>query len=402
LIVAKTAAASIRGYLLVEIKSLTIAINARGNAGRDKCRLIPMDPKVAALLAPNARILVARLDAVGDCILASSFFAGLRRLFPSAHLTGAFRPQTASLYDVCPLFDRIIRLLPGQAQSWPDLLQPPYDLAILPRWDVDHWSTRDVALLSGAPIRVGFERGPYRYDLPFDGWAAAYFTHLARTAPDRHEVAKGQDMLDFLGATETAPPPRLWIPADAEAEADAFLRERGLQHFAVLTVSAGWPNRIWPIENFLEVIDGLVEAAAFRDFVVIGAEDAAASGAWLERRRPGRVVSAAGTLPLLSSAALIGKAALYLGLDTGPMHMAAAAGVPVVEISCHSVSGAADHCNSPDRFGPYATPYRILRPAQPLPPCEDGCSLETESHCIRQVQPATVVAAALDLAAARS
>jgi heptosyltransferase-2 len=359
-----------------------------------------MEPKLAALLASDARILVARLDAVGDCILASSFFAGLRRLFPSAHLTGAFRPETAPLYDACPLFDRVIRLPPGQPQSWADLLEPPYDMAILPRWDVDHWSTRELALLSGAPIRVGFERVAYRYDLPFDGWARAYFTHLAQTAADRHEVAKGQDLLEFLGATETAPRPRLWVPMDAEAQADAFLRERGLQRFVVLTVAAGTRNKVWPVENFLPVIDGLAGLGMFRDFVVVGAEDAAASASWLQGRRPEQVVSAAGDLPLLASAALIGRAALYIGLDTGPMHMAAAAAVPVVEIACHPVSGTVDHCNAPERFGPYATPHRILRPARPLPPCGDSCTLDSESHCIRQVPPARVIEAVVELAPA--
>jgi hypothetical protein len=83
--------------------------------------------------------------------------------------------------------------------------------------------------------------------------------------------------------------------------------------------------------------------------------------------------------------------------DTGPMHLAAASEVPVIEISCHPLSGGTEHPNSPDRFGPYATRNRVLRPVRPLPPCVDGCTLLNESHCIAQVLPSEVIDAALSL-----
>ena len=272
----------------------------------------------------------------------------------------------------------------------------PYDLAICPRWDVDYWSTRSLALLSQAPVRIGFDRGPYRYDQPRDGWAGAYFTDLARTRSDRHEVLKGQDLLHFLGATGPAPDPRLWLPDAAKAWADEFVREHRLERFAVLVVSAWLQHRIWPVENFLSVIDAIRKATDLR-FVVVGSEDAAASGAWLQQMRPEAVVCAASGVEILWSAALIAQSDLYIGMDTGPMHLAAASTVPVVEISCHPLSGRADQPNSPSRFGPYATPHRILRPIRSLAPCVDGCTRLHESHCISQVPAAAVIDAALDL-----
>jgi heptosyltransferase-2 len=99
----------------------------------------------------------------------------------------------------------------------------------------------------------------------------------------------------------------------------------------------------------------------------------------------------------LSSAALIARSALYIGMDTGPMHLAAACGVPVVEISCHPLSGRSEQANSPSRFGPYATRSRILRPARPLAPCVDSCVVLHGSHCISQVRATQVIDAALDL-----
>jgi len=333
---------------------------------------------------------------LGDCVLSSSFFVGLRELFPTARLTGAFSESTASLFECCPLFDRVLPVPAGPCDAWRALLDPPYDVAICPRWDIDHWSARQLALLSQAPVRIGFDRGPYRFDEPRDGWAGAYFTDLVRTRSDRHEVLKGQDLLHVLGATGSAPDPRLWLPEAANAWADRFVRDHRLGRFAVLAVSAGSRSRIWPVENFVPVMDAVRQATDLR-FVVVGADDAAVSGAWLREMRPEAVVCATGGVHVLSSAALMARSDLYIGMDSGPMHLAAASKVPVVEISCHPLCGGPDHPNSPSRFGPYATRHRVLRPARPLPPCVDGCTLLHESHCITQVPVVEVMDAALSL-----
>jgi ADP-heptose:LPS heptosyltransferase len=355
------------------------------------------DVKLVDQLKPGARLLALRLDTLGDCVLSSSFFIGLRRLFPHAHLTAAFGQSAVPLFEACPLFDRLIAVPAGACESWGALLEPPYDAVICPRWDVDQWATRRFALMAEAPIRIGFDRGPYRHDEPHDGWAGAYFTHLARTRSDLHEVLKGQVLLEFLGSTEPARDPRLWIAPEAADWAEEFLQGNGLGRCVVLTVQAGWERRVWPVENFLPVIDALLAAAPDLRFIVIGAEDAAASGAWLLQQRPGSVLDVTGSLPLMKTAALIARARLYVGMDTGPMHLAAAAGVPVVEISCHPMTGSADHPNSPSRFGPYATPSRVLRPARPLEPCTDGCNAEQAPHCITQVPPSAVIEAAMAL-----
>ena len=349
-------------------------------------------------LPQHPRILLARLDSLGDCVLSTGFLAGLRQLFPTAHLTGAFSAATAALFEPCPLLDRVVAMpvRPGEARR--ALLEPPYDLAICPRWDVDCWSTRQLALWSGAPIRVGFDRGPYRYDEPIDGWCGAYFTDLVRTRGDRHEVLKSQDLLHFLGASGTVPAPRLWLPAAERAGAAEFLRRHGIGRFAVLAVAAQWPNRIWPVENFLPVIDALYAEQGLRA-VIIGAEDAAASGEWLRARRPDAVVCATGSLTLLATAALTARAELYVGMDTGPMHLAAAQGVPVVAISCHPQTGRREHPNSPARFGPYATRHHVLQPAHAATPCVECCSRFDVPHCITGVTHSAVIAAARDLLA---
>ncbi len=353
------------------------------------------EPGVA--LSPDARILVLRLDSLGDCVLSSSFFIGLRQLFPRAHLSVAFSTATAPLFEACPLFDRVFAFTLGDCEAWLAQVEAPYDVVICPRWDVDHWLARRFALMVGAPIRIGFDRGPYRHDEPRDGWAGAYFTHMLRAPSQLHEVAKGQAMLEFLGATAPAPQPQLWLPPAASEQAAEIIRAAALDRFVTLGISAAWERRIWPVENFLPVIDELAAARPGLRFVILGGPDAVAAGAELDAARPDLVISQAGQLPIAAAAALIARATLHIGMDSGPMHLAAAAGVPVVEISCHPKTGSTDHPNAPERFGPYATLSRILRPERPTPPCTDGCLAAHEPHCILQIEPAAVIDAALAL-----
>ena len=78
------------------------------------------------------------------------------------------------------------------------------------------------------------------------------------------------------------------------------------------------------------------------------------------------------------------------------MHLAAAAGVPVIEISCHPLGGAPEHENSPLRFGPYNVPAVIIRPERPAPPCTDACEA-SGLHCLAAVPSDRVAKAARQL-----
>jgi ADP-heptose:LPS heptosyltransferase len=336
-----------------------------------------MPEKLASRLVPGARILVVRLDSIGDCVLSAGFFIGLRALFPAAHITGVFQEETAPLYETSGLFDEILRASGGNGPE----LSPPYDLAICPRWDIDHWGALELIQRSGAPLLVGFERA-----------GVEVFTHALRTPGARHEVLKNRDLLMFLGAPAEPPPPRLFIPDAAREAAWRLPCRLSLGRYAVLGISARSANRIWPIESFLPVVDALSARFGLRS-IVIGGADAQANGHWLEDMRPDSVTSPAGQLDVMGSAALIAEARIFIGMDSGPMHLAAASGVPVVEISCHPLNGRDDHDNAPQRFGPFATPSRVLQPSRARLLCSDGCDQLDISHCITLVTPAEVIEA---------
>jgi ADP-heptose:LPS heptosyltransferase len=96
------------------------------------------------------------------------------------------------------------------------------------------------------------------------------------------------------------------------------------------------------------------------------------------------VINAVGQTSLREAGALLTRCHLFVGNDAGPMHLAAAAGLPVIEISCHPLGGSTGQVNSPARFGPWRVPHVILRPAKAMDPCSDAC-ISHLAHCIQGV-----------------
>jgi heptosyltransferase-2 len=142
------------------------------------------------------------------------------------------------------------------------------------------------------------------------------------------------------------------------------------------------------MDRFIHVGRWLAERGA--RLVVIGGSGDEALGSEIRRRVGGAVIDLTGRTTLRQSVAVMRHCSLFCGNDAGPMHLAAAAGIPVVEISCHSRIGHELHPNSPARFGPWGVPHRIVRPAEPADTCFRGCHVPS-AHCILNVNVDSVV-----------
>ena len=96
------------------------------------------------------------------------------------------------------------------------------------------------------------------------------------------------------------------------------------------------------------------------------------------------IINVVGKATLRQTGAFLKRCHLYVGNDAGPMHLAVAAGVPVIEISCHPLDGSQWHPNSPKRFGPWGVLHRVLQPLNALVPCSEGC-IADRAHCILDI-----------------
>ena len=372
-------------------------------------RLLGMSPRGPEIdLAQVNRMLVVRLDDIGDMVLTTPLLRELRRNLPEAKITLLVKPLVHNLVELCPYVDEVLIFdetesgiggpLRRHWRAWhlahAELWPRRFDLAILPRWDADRYHGSFVTYLSAARWRVGYsvkiDKRKRQFNRGFDN----LFTHVVLDVTPKHEVERGLDLIRFLGGTVREESLELWLSAEDELRANQLLASHGVDARDLLIAfgpGTDDPKRQWPIANFVALGDWLKREYRAR-LVVIGGNQDKPLGQVLQTSLGNQLINATGQLTLRQTTALLARCDLFLGNDSGPMHLAAAVGVPVVEISAHPVAGPPLHPRSPVRFGPWGVPCRVLQPSKAIAPCSDACTA-TRPHCILSVTVDPVKAA---------
>jgi lipopolysaccharide heptosyltransferase II len=354
----------------------------------------------------TVRILLVRLRLIGDVVFTTPAVGALRRQFPTARLTYLVEAPAAPVVRHHPALNEII-----VAERPRGAARVACDLRLARRLRSEHF---DVAIdfhggprsgfltwATGAPQRIG-------YDLPGRRWC--YTTRVPWTrslTPPRHSVLNQWDLLAPLGIE---PPERardavvMPVDADADARVAARLRAAGIDDAAtivVMHVSAGNPFRRWPAASFAAVAAELARDDGRRRVIVTsGPSDALAAEAVADeaRRRAGDAAGGivrTGEFDLPELRSLVGRSALYIGGDSGPLHIAATTETPVVALFGPTL---------PERSMPWRDPAvgAIAVDAGPLPcrPCHQRHCVPGDFRCLTDISPNMVVSAARELLAA--
>jgi heptosyltransferase-1 len=344
------------------------------------------------------KILLVRLRLIGDVVFTTPVIRALRRRYPHAHLSYLVEPAAASVVRGNPhLDDVIVAAKPrGLARIVEDLRlsrtlrRARYDIVIDlhggPRSGWLTWASR-------APRRIG-------YDIKGRGWM--YTSRVAR-APDlrpRHSVRNQWDLLAPLGiAPPTPAADAVEMGDDPAAAARALDRLRGAgigadNPLVVIHVSAGNPFRRWPAESFQAVTEALVRRdPARRILLTSGPSDAdaarrIASGARQALGPLAVAVPDLGDFDLHELREIIARAAVYIGGDSGPLHVAATTTVPVVALLGPTL---------PERSKPWRDPrwfVETIDHALPCRPCHQRVCEPGDFRCLTWTSAAQVIAAA--------
>lgn len=370
------------------------------------------------------RILVVKLDEAGDLVLATPFLRGLRASAPQASITLAVRPPLAELALRCPWVDGVVLPLvkpDGRGLDFrgatPEALarfmadfRAGFDLAVVPRYDVDRHGAATLVAASRARLSFGYSERvtPWKAEAN-DGFDRAY-THVLAGSPGLHEVERNLALLTHLGGrTDGAAGDQAATDAVAlsltEADRAAALRLTAgvADGRRLVTVAPGTasPRRNYPPDRLADVIGRLCDRLD-ADILLLGSAEDAAAAAVIEGaiagRHAGRVHDLTGRTTLPEAAAVIERAALLLAMDSGPAHLAAAVGTPVAVFSCHPVGGDPTFIHAPERFRPWTRRALVLRPAAAVPPCTDSCR-DAGAHCIAAIEPDQAAASILDFLA---
>jgi heptosyltransferase-2 len=360
------------------------------------------NPGGPATLAEARSVLIVRPDHLGDVILTSAFLREFRKNWPDAEITLLVDPASWLLVEHCPYVDhvevyewwrpcafgRIRRFVREVNWARRHLWPRRFDLAVVPRWDTQLLREAFLAYLSGAKWRVGYSEEGNTIQRAEESCEILY-THLAPSGTCKHEVQKSLDLLNWMGGTISETKTEVWLDdadrAFAAAMLPGFVSAESVVRIVMMPGSSS-PSRRWPAERF-GAIAGWMTGELGWQVVLVGAPGEAELGRIVESCCSSGVVNLIGRTTVRQSIAIIGRCRMYVGNDTGPMHMASALGVPVVEISCHPADGSPVHERSPLRFGPWDTPAWIAQPATGIGQCRDFCVRGEmgETHCVLAV-----------------
>jgi heptosyltransferase-2 len=354
-------------------------------------------------LSAITRVLVVRLDGIGDMVLTTPFLRELRRNLPSAWITLVVAPSNFNLMETCPHVNEVLscgwednsdikryhRLWRSFFFARKHLRLRRFDLAVLPRRGLDRLHASFLAYFSGAPFRVGFKgivsEKPERVRAYFRNTDRLLSHGLCDNEP-RHELQYGLELLKFLGGAVQDDSLELWLTEKDREDALKTLEAHGVSradNVVAIGLGASDPKRQWPTPRFVELSEWLIRKFSAR-ILLMGGKGDEPSARMLRSGCNGNTIDVVGKVSLRQATALLKRSNLFIGNDTGTMHMAAAAGVPVIEISSFPFHGNPLHPQSPMRFGPWKVPQLVLQPSKPIAPCSQAC-LAAEPHCILNV-----------------
>ncbi len=283
-----------------------------------------------AASASGPRILIVRLGAMGDVIHTLPAVASLKHSLPHSRLTWVIHPRWIPLLEGNPYIDEILpfdrRAVSGIRDAWRNLRAQRFDFA------VDFQGLIQSALVSAVarPERIyGFHRSQTREPL-----ATLFYSHTTETRA-AHIVDKNLELAAASGASSLL---RAFPLPQGIPEGDLPAK------FVLASPLAGWGSKQWPLENYA-ALARKIEQSCGLPLVVNGPPQAEP----ILRRIPGAIVHRSGLSGLIDATR---RATAIVGVDSGPLHLAAALGRPGV-----AIFGPTD----PARNGPYGGTIRVLR-----------------------------------------
>jgi len=355
------------------------------------------------------KILLIRLRLIGDVVFTTPLVAALKEAFPDSRLTYLVEPHAAPVIAgnphlaeviVVPRTRGISRMI-GDLRLAKTLRSRKFDVAIDlhggPRSSWLTWAT-------GARQRIG-------YDIQGRSWHYTRTVHRPRGLQPQHSVANQWELLSALdgwngnAADPTRYPAEMTLDRTVDARIAGRLLAAGIdtsspvrsrRDVIVIHVSAGNPFRRWPESAFAALVAGLAAADDRRRIILSsGPSDRSAADRIAQAARrdlgPNRAsqVLDFGDVDLTELRALVARSALYIGGDSGPLHVASTTKTPIVGIYGPTLSVRSKPWRSPA-----ITTESVELEGLPCRPCDQRVCAPGDFRCLTHIDPAAVLAAA--------
>ncbi len=342
-------------------------------------------------------VLCVRLDAMGDVLMTTPALRALKETRPGRHITLLTSRQGAVVAPLIPEIDEVIvydtpwmkatAARNDSSLDWnmiQDLRARRFDGAVIfTVYSQNPLPAAFSCFLADIPRRLAYCReNPYQL---LTDWISDPEPHRLV----RHEVRRQLDLVAAVGCRTDDERLRARVPRPAERRVQRLLHERGLgdeSRWIVMHPGASAPSRRYPYEHFASAARSLATDHGW-EIVWTGSADERQLVHDIQgmMQAPSHVL--AGELDLAELTALIARTPLLISNNTGPAHLAAAVGTPVVDL----------YALTNPQHTPWMTPSRVLFNDVPCKYCYKSICPEGHHDCLRLVPPARVVDAALEL-----
>ena len=319
---------------------------------------------------PN--ILIVKLSAIGDVVHTLPALNALRRHYPQAHIAWLVEEASAGLLKGHPALDRV---LVSRRKAWLKGLRSPQwrrngreiktFIRCLRELNYDMVFDFQAALKGAALItlvrgrrKIGFGPGLQHQEFSY----LMLNERIPAVSMEMHALERGLRMIEAVGIPVGPVEYRLPITADHRRVSDCILNAEGIlrEHaFVVVNPVAKWETKLWQVHKFAQTADSL-RSEFNLPVVFTGAPEDRAYIQAIGDRMKTKSVNLAGLTDLITLAALLQRAEMMITTDTGPMHLAAAVGTPIVALFGPT---------APGRTGPFGSGHQIVRTAPPCSPC---------------------------------
>lgn len=326
-------------------------------------------------------VLIIKLRYIGDVLLATPTIRAIKAAKPDARVTMMVNRGTEDVLSGNPDLDEIVVLdkgsLTSQSRFIAGLRSRRFD-TVIDLTDGDR--SAFLSWISGASVRIGFN-DEHR-------WRGKYYTQVVQSVPGvQHRIDRDLETLKLINIHADSTDPQLWLTPEEEKSADQLLDQLGVQRShsrVILQPGARYWFKAWPPDRYAELADRLI--SQYDCQVVIGGScqevDLAQQIRQTAKSKP---VIIAGRTTIKQFSAIAKKSLLFVGSDSGAMHIASAVGTPVVALFGPS---------NPREWGPRGGPAEVLYRAIDCRICFHPTCTRGEENCMRLISIEEVYAAA--------
>ncbi len=295
------------------------------------------------------KILIIRSDRFGEFILNTPAIKAVKNKFPAAAITLMVSPVVKEIVEGWPIIDEILVYPKGRLQGILSLVSEfrkrKFDLAVVLNPQKEF---HIAAFLAGIPMRVGYERK--------FGFLLSHKIQDKKHLGQKHEVEYNLELLNAIGVD--CQDKSLFISFDRgdEKTIDFVLGERGVSDADNIIAVHPWtsdPVKQWPLDNFAKLVESLLKEISLKVIIIGGKEEVEQSEEFCKDKIG--LINMTGKLTLRQLAAFLRRCKLLVSNDSGPVHLAAAVGTPVVALFRSDLVG-----KTAKRWGPWGQGHIVI------------------------------------------